>query len=198
MNPETRDSLILRLSDANDAAAWEAFAAIYEPMLLRLARRWGLQDADARDLIQDVLAAVARSIERYEPQQQSGSFRGWLAQIARHKFADMLAGRKRQAVGSGQTDVHLWLAQLPDPSATASRWDWELRRELFQWAARVVAQATHRQTWEAFERTAIQGQPVAEVAKQLGISAGQVYVARSRVLSRLRQAVQAWSENDAL
>lgn len=198
MDPETRPSLIVRLASGDDTSAWDAFVAIYRPMLLRLATRWGLQDADAQDLVQEVLVAVSRSIENYQPQEHVGSFRGWLAQIARHKFADLLARRKRQAIGSGQTDVHLWLAQLPEPSATASRWDWELRRELFQWAAKIVAHSSHRQTWEAFQRTAIDGQPIDAVAKQLGISVGQVYVARSRVLSRIRRAVESWSDHDAM
>lgn len=198
MDPETRPSLIVRLAGGDDTSAWDAFVAIYQPMLMRLATRWGLQHADAQDLVQEVLVAVSRSIENYQPQEHEGSFRGWLAQIARHKFADLLARRKRQAIGSGQTDVHLWLAQLPEPSAAASRWDWELRRELFQWAAKMVARSSHRQTWEAFQRTAIDGQPIDAVAKQLGISVGQVYVARSRVLSRIRRAVESWSDDDAM
>ena len=196
MGPETRDSLIFRLSDAEDVPAWESFSAVYQPMLYRLARRWGLQDADAHDLVQEVLLAVARSIESYQRRDGTGGFRSWLAKVARHKFADLLTRRKRQAVGSGETDVQLWLAQLPDKSAVTSRWDLELRRELFRWAANVVRQAAHEQTWEAFQRTAVEGQPVDAVAEQLGVSAGQVYLARSRVMSRMRRAVESWSGND--
>lgn len=198
MDPETRDSLILRLADTEDASAWEAFLAIYEPMLFRLARRWGLQDADARDLVQEVFVAVSRSIESFERRGGAADFRAWLARIAHHKFADLLSRRKRQAVGSGQTDVHLWLAQLPDKAAANSRWDLELRRELFQWAAREVRESVQPQTWQAFVGTAIDGQPVEAVAEQLGISVGQVYVARSRVMSRMRRVVEGWSERDAM
>lgn len=142
MDPETRDSLIVRLADVEDAWAWEAFLAIYEPMLFRLARRWGLQDADARDLVQDVLLAVSRSVDSYERREGRAGFRAWLAMIAHHKFADLLSRRRRQAVGSGQTDIHLWLAQLPDKTSANSRWELELRRELFQWAARTVREST--------------------------------------------------------
>lgn len=198
MDPDTRDSLIFRLANPDDASAWQLFLTIYEPMLYRLARRWGLQDADAHDLVQEVLLAVSRSIESYERREGAGGFRSWLAQIARHKFADLLTRRKKQAVGSGQTDVHLWLSQLPDKSAGTSRWDLELRRELFQWAADVVCRASQERTWEAFRRTAIEGQPIGVVAEQLGLSAGQVYLARSRVMSRIRRAVETWSENDEM
>lgn len=198
MDSDTRDSLIVRLTEAEDAAAWERFQVVYRPMLYRLAQRWGLQDADAQDLVQEVLVAVARSIGKYERRAASGGFRSWLAQIARHKFADLLNRQQRQAVGSGQTDVHLWLSQLPDRSAASSRWDLELRRELFQWAANVVRESSHERTWEAFQRTAVEGQPVVSVADQLGLSVAQVYVARSRVMSRIRRAVENWSEHDAL
>lgn len=198
MDPDTRDSLIVRLADADDAAAWELFTAVYRPMLFRLAQRWGLQDADAHDLVQEVLLAVSHCVGKYEPRDGTGSFRGWLAKIARHKFADLLSRQRRQAVGTGQTDVHLWLSQLPDKSAPTSRWDLELRRELFQWAASQVRQAAQERTWEAFQRTAIDGQSVETVAAQLGISAAQVYVARSRVMSRIRRAVEDWSNDHAM
>lgn len=132
--PDTRRSLILRLRDPSDAAAWGEFAALYEPFLYRLARHRGLQDADARDLVQEVLRALCRSADRWDPSR--GRFRPWLARIARNLAINLLA---RQAIGlrgSGSTSVRDLIEARPsaDPSATAV-FEIEYRRHLFRHAA---------------------------------------------------------------
>ena len=93
-SPATRCSLIVKLRDPADSAAWREFVAIYEPLVYRLARRKGLQDADARDLCQDVFQAVARAIDRWDPGR--GSFRGWLSRITRNLLINFLTRRQFQ------------------------------------------------------------------------------------------------------
>ena len=108
-SPATRRSLIVKLRDPADSAAWGEFVAIYEPLIYRLARRKGLQDADARDVCQEVFQAVARAIDRWEPDR--GSFRGWLSRIAQsaHQFPD-----SRTASGSRNgPDQHAGPARGP-------------------------------------------------------------------------------------
>src|SRR4051812_25180979 len=118
-SPATRRSLIVKLRDPADATAWGEFVAIYEPLVYRLARRKGLQDADARDLCQEVFRAVAGAIERWEPDR--GSFRGWLSRIARNLLVNFLTRRPYRSRGSGATSVQELLEAMPadDPSATA-------------------------------------------------------------------------------
>src|SRR5271163_3943071 len=104
-SPSTRHSLLVRLRGPRDETAWAEFVAIYEPLILRLGRQFGLQLADAEDLAQDVFRAVASSIERWDPDPERGSFRGWLFRIARNLIINVLASQGRQPRGTGDTAI---------------------------------------------------------------------------------------------
>jgi RNA polymerase sigma-70 factor (ECF subfamily) len=188
--PATRPTLIVKLRDPSDAAAWREFVGLYEPLVYRVARAKGLQDADARDVCQDVFRAVARAVDRWEPDPARGTFRGWLFTIARNLAVNVLSRQGRHPRGTGDTDALIMLHELPaaDPDTTAE-FDAEYRRRLFRWAADQVKGEFAPRTWQAFWRTAVDTAPVADVAAELGMTAGAVYVARSRVLARLRQRI---------
>lgn len=189
--PLTRRSLLIRIRDPRDELAWSEFAAIYEPLVYSLARARGLQDADARDLCQEVFRAVADAIVRWDPDPARGTFRGWLFRIARNMTINFLIQQRRNARGSGDTAMTALLAEQPAPDGEDSAlFDLEYKRRAFRWAAEGVRGEFAPSTWQAFWRTAVEGAPVAEVAAELGISAGAVYIARSRVLARLRERVQ--------
>jgi RNA polymerase sigma factor (sigma-70 family) len=191
----TRCSLIVKLRDPADSAAWREFVAIYEPLVYRLARRKGLQDADARDLCQDVFHAVAKAIDRWEPGR--GSFRGWLSRIARNLMINVLTRRKFQPRGSGTSSIQDLLEAQPavDPSATAI-FEIEYERCLFRWAADEIRSEFTPSTWQAFRQTALEDRPPSEVAAELGLSVGAVYVARSRVLARLKRRIEQRESDD--
>ena len=185
--PETRASLILRLRDAADVAAWDEVVAIYGPLVFRMAQRQGLQAADADDVVQEVFAAVAKSVGDWTEQPERGRFRGWLLGIARHIAINALSRRPKGAIGRGGPQPDPSLAEIPAPIGELStEFDLEYRREVYRWAAERVRQSVASVTWQAFHRTHVEGIPIAEVAAQLGISIGSVYIARSRVMSRLR------------
>ena len=191
----TRPSLLVRIRDRGDRAAWEQFAAIDTPLLLRFARRHGLQEADAHDLVQEVLKAVTKAAKRLEYDPRRGSFRGWLYTVARSKLSNLLAARARQAQGSGDTGVHGLLEQQPAPlEDDSAEWDAEYERRVFAWAAEQVRADFQEKTWQAFWLTAVEGKPAAQAAEALGLSVGAVYVAKSRVMARLKEQVQELHE----
>ena len=146
-SPATRRSLIVKLRDPADSAAWGEFVALYEPLVYRLARRKGLQDADARDLCQEVFQAVARAVDRWEPGR--GSFRGWLSRITRNLLINFLTRGQQQPRGTGATSMQEMLEAQPaaDPSATAL-FEAEYERRLFQWAADEVRGEVTSSTWQ--------------------------------------------------
>lgn len=192
--PETRHSLLLRLHDRADMAAWSEFCAIYEPVVYRFAKRAHLQDADAREVAQEVLLVVSRKVEAFDT-QANGRFRGWLSKIARHATIDLLRKRRERPIG-GSDFVRL-LSTLPAIEQDASReFLAEARSQKFHWAAEQVRQASQAATWQAFWLTAVESVPADEVARRLGMSVGAVYVARCRTLARIKALIESFVEDD--
>jgi RNA polymerase sigma-70 factor (ECF subfamily) len=193
--PTTRSTLLVRLRDPRDAAAWGQFVEVYGPLVYRYARRRGLQDADAADLTQDVLRAVVKAIGgfRYDPAR--GSFRGWLFTATRHTLHRFRSGRNRQpAAGSPDFERFLLDQQARDSDDERNAWDIEFERRLFDWAADRVRGEVEEATWQAFWRTAVEHVGASEVARGLGMTVGAVYVAKSRVLARLRNLIEEVQE----
>lgn len=197
MEPTTRRSLVLRLRNLDDQTAWAEFVELYEPLIYRLARRKGLQDSDARDLCQEVFRAVASAIERWDPDPAKGRFRAWLFCIARNQALKSLAGNNNGRLrGTGRTTVQELLEARPDEDPQAqAEFTREFRRRVFHWAAEQVRHEFTENTWQAFWRTGVDNRSVAAVAEELGLSAGAVYIARTRVLARLRECVERVTED---
>jgi RNA polymerase sigma-70 factor (ECF subfamily) len=148
--------------------------------------------------MQDVLRSVARAAERLDYDPARGSFRGWLYTVARNKIFNFLeAARHKLGRGSGDTGVHERLEALAGPEwGLAESWDEEYERNLAAVAMRRVKEEVQPATWQAFWNTAVEGRKAQEVSEALGMSAGAVYVARSRVLARLKEEVQRLQDED--
>jgi RNA polymerase sigma factor (sigma-70 family) len=188
---QTRASLLFRIRDPSDARAWAEFVRLYAPLLHAYGLKNGLQDSDAADMTQDTLRNVLRAAPEFVYEPSRGSFRGWLFTVARNEIrrSRLKSGRRPQA--SGDSDVHEMLAAAPDRSCDADEWDQAYQLNLFHWAANRVRHEFRDATWQAFWRTAVDGEEVEQVARALGLSSGAVYIARSRVTARIRQEVQA-------
>src|SRR3954454_22861219 len=136
LTPSTRASLLLRLRDPRDHEAWVEFVDLYEPVTYRLLRRHGLQDADAREVMQELFLAVSRSIDRWDPAKERGSFRGWLRRVARNLVINWLRQRHRQTPAVGGSDMQALLNAVPAAEGPeTAEFDRELRRALFHRAA---------------------------------------------------------------
>lgn len=190
--PLTRNSLILRIRNRDDAESWREFVAVYEPVIYRTARKRGLQHADSMELVQRVLLAVARAVDRFQPDSKRARFRTWLFRITHNEFCKQIAGQRKQEV-VGDTKVNRILDDVP-ASETADDFTLEYRRSVFRWAAERVQSDFRSSTWNAFYRTAVECEPVEQVARDLGISVGAIYVARSRVMARLQQEARRYEE----
>jgi RNA polymerase sigma-70 factor (ECF subfamily) len=161
-----------------------------------LLRAHGLQDADAREVLQELLLAVSRSVERWEPSKERGSFRGWLRRVVRNLVINWLKHRRRQVAAPGGEELHAMLDRLPAPELPeAVEFDHQLRRALFQRAAELVRAEFRPATWLAFWETGVLGNSAADTAVKLGMTAGAVRVARCRVLSRLQACVAQWEQS---
>ncbi len=193
--PATRASLLVRLRDGQDADAWREFVRLYAPVVYGYARKRGLQDADAADLMQDVLRSVAGAAARLDYDPRRGTFRGWLFTVTRNKLFNFLDARRRQVRGSGDSGAQERLEEHAAPDGrTDEIWDREYERRLFHWAANEVREEFAEATWQAFWLTAVEAQPARDVGRRLAMSPGAVYVAKSRVLARLREKIQEQRE----
>jgi RNA polymerase sigma-70 factor (ECF subfamily) len=191
--PETRGSLLIRVRNPTDQAAWHEFVEVYRPVIMRLARQKGMQEADADDVAQEVLVAVAKAVEQREHDRKQAKFRTWLHRVAHNAILNALT-RSRDR-GSGNSALLAVLNQHEShagPDSDLLRL--EYRREVFRWAVRQVRKEFHQATWSAFWLTAVEGCAVEAVAAELAKNPGAIYAARSRVIRRIQQKVTEYEQ----
>jgi RNA polymerase sigma-70 factor (ECF subfamily) len=192
--PETNLSLIARVQELGDGASWLEFLAIYQPVVFRMARRRGLQDADAQDVIQQVFLSISRSISGWKVRAGQPPFRAWLTTIARNAITKALTRRPRDAA-SGSTSIAELLHTHPVPDPTTAELLAEARREIVRRAAEQIRPEFSAQTWNIFWQSSIEGVPIAELARATGKSPGAIYVARFRVIARLKETILEMSHH---
>ncbi len=193
--PDTRISLILRLPRSADEAAWREFVELYEPLILRFARRRGLQDADAQDLVQRVFTSVAGAVDRWQPDAARGKFRAWLFRIARNHLINQATLRRRERPVGGSTQIRRLQSEIDERGFDSGDVEIEYRRAVFESAAARVKRLVQPATWSAFWETMVVGRACEAVAEELQMSVGAIYVARSRVVARMRAVAEELEAN---
>ena len=194
-HPETRPSLIVRLQGQRNEPAWEEFVRAYEPFLRSLAAKRGVPSRHVPDVTQQILTAIARSVEQWTDDGRPASFRRWISRVARNVVIRFMARERREPGPQGGTSMVELLhdvAAEPD-QALAQEYDFEL----IQWAAQQVRHEFRETSWRAFWQTLVAGRPVHEVAEEIGVSPGSIYMSRSRIMARIRAKVQQLDSNDA-
>jgi RNA polymerase sigma-70 factor, ECF subfamily len=184
----TSRSLLERVK-ADDAAAWETLVGLYGPLVYRWCRRWDLPDHEAADVFQDVFQALTKHIAGFRKEKKGDTFRGWLHRITDNKVRDHLRKLRREPGGEGGTEAQIRLASLPE-TAPAEGDDSGPEREeagLLRGVVDLIRGEFEGRTWQAFWLTAVEARSPGEVALELGMSPGAVRVAKSRVLTRLRE-----------
>jgi len=187
---KTRQTLLLTIRDAKDDRAWGEFVDLYSPVIFGFCLKRGLQEADAADVVQEVMKSVSQHIEKFDYDPEKGTFRSWLYTVTRNELGRHFKKRARQPQGTGRTTIMRMVEDQADPDAEAD-WDAEYRRQLFHWAANRVKDEFTEKTWSAFWRTAVDQEKPGNVAESLGMSVGAVYIAKSRTLARIGETIES-------
>ena len=153
-----------------------------------------MQAADADDVVQEVPSAVAVSVTQWIQRDDRGAFRAWLFRIARNTAIDCLTRRKHRPWAEGGDAAARGFGEIEATADVSSHFDLEVRREIFTRASEMVRSKVSDTTWQAFHRTSVLEQPIETVARQLSVSPGSVYIARSRVMKRLQDVVRKLTE----
>ena len=184
---ETRHSLIVRLKDVQNDFAWRDFVCAYEGFLIQLARRQGVPERHVPDVTQQILMTIAKSIEGWKDDGNSASFRRWLSTVSRNVAIRFMSQERKQTGGVGGSDLVSALQNVEAPPDQHSVRRYE--HELIVWAAEQVRHEFIETSWRAFWATVIEERPVDEVASQLGVTAGSIYMSRSRIMAKIKKRI---------
>ena len=192
----TRHSLISRLKDWDDQESWKEFFDTYWKLLYSVALKSGLSDAEAQDVVQDTIVAVAKKMPEFHYDPALGSFKSWLLTITRRRIIDHLRKRQRQPqrherrpdATEGRTGT---MDKIPDPAGDqfGDIWEEEWKDNLYAAAVKRVKQQVEAKQFQMFDCYAVKGWPVEKVAGLLGVSVGAIYTAKSRITALIKEEV---------
>lgn len=188
----THGSLLLRVRDPRDEEGWRTFYDIYSPLILRYAQARGLRPADAEEILQECMTALARGMRDFDYSPAKGRFKSWLRSMVNHQVINFLRRRRDRQAGEEQ------LAVLPDTDPSVSAvWDRTWRVQRLTYCLEQVRAEVAPKTYDAFCRYVLDEWPVTRVAEELGVSANDVYLAKSRITKRLKDKMFELLGSDA-
>jgi RNA polymerase sigma-70 factor (ECF subfamily) len=192
----TRKSLLSRLKNQDDHDSWTEFFNTYWKLIYGVARRAGLADADAQDVVQETVILVSKKMRefKYDP---AGSFKAWLLRATQWRINDQLRRCHRAAAravvrtdtGTGTSATE----RIPDPEGFKLEdvWDEEWEKNLFDAAVEKVRRQVNAKQYQIFDLYVIKQRPVGEVARLMGVNVGRVYLAKCRVLALIKKEVKS-------
>jgi RNA polymerase sigma-70 factor (ECF subfamily) len=184
---ETSISLLERLAGVPSDDDWRRLVDVYQPLLRAWMARAGVAASDVDDLAQEVLLVVVREVGGFK-RRGPGTFRSWLRTILTHRVRDHFRAAGYRPAATGGSDFMRRLDELESPESELSRlWDRDHDEHVVAALLKRVQRDFTTQTWQAFRRNLLEGEPAAQVAAHLGVSLNSVILAKSRVLKRLRQ-----------
>ncbi len=192
----TRNSLLTRLKNWDDQEGWREFFDTYGKLIYSVGVKSGLSDAEAQDLVQETVIAVAKKMRRFKYDPAIGSFKAWLLLVTRSRIADYLRKRRSAAaletVPQTGTTGTAALEKIPDSAAPAvdAVWEEEWQKNLLEAAIRSVKSQVSARQYQIFDLYVLQQLPLRKITASLEVNAGQVYLAKHRVSKLLRQELQ--------
>lgn len=185
---DTSLSLLESLRVAPDQSAWQRLVELYSPLIRGWLRRQSVIEQDEDDLVQEVLTIVYRKVPEFHRNPQAGSFRKWLRTITVNCLRDAWRKQQHRPQATGSSGFHDVLDQLSDPESQLSKmWDLEHDQHVTRVLLEHIRPHFTEQTWQAFQGVVLLGRTASEVATELGVTENVVFIAKSRVLGRLRQ-----------
>lgn len=191
----TRQSLIDRLKDWDDDESWRDFFYTYWKFIYSVAIKAGLGDAAAQDVVQQAIIDVSRHMPGFQYDPAKGSFKGWLCQLTHWRISDQLRKRQREEgrhadlpSDTGHADA---IENIPDPAFVApSSWDEEWERNLVDAAIQRVKKQVQPRHFQMFDLYVLKNLPIARVTAALGVTMGQVHLAKHRITALIKKEVQ--------
>jgi RNA polymerase sigma-70 factor (ECF subfamily) len=195
---DTSLSLLDQLQNHDDPETWDRLVSLYSPLLRGWLRKYDVQDSDVDDLVQEVLLAVSKDLKSFEHAGNPGAFRSWLRTILVNRLRYFWRARGRRPQAGGDSDLQRRINQLEDPASRMSQlWNREHDRYVMGQLLSLVEPHFEPQTWQAFWQVALEGERPDAVAEKLGMTLNSVFIAKSRVLSRLRREVDGLVESSS-
>ena len=194
---ETRSSLIQRLKATINGESWEEFFHTYWELIYNVARRAGLSEADAQDIVQETILKVHNSLDRFEYNRKRGTFKGWLRTVTRSRLNDFFKKQQRRpSLNQPLEEAADELQNLEDPEGPEIEkiWDEEWNRNLIQAALSRTKKLSSPKQFQIFKCHYIDEWTVRETCRTLGVNAAQVYMAKQRVGKIFREAVETLQE----
>jgi RNA polymerase sigma-70 factor (ECF subfamily) len=188
---DTSASLLDRLRKAPGSSEWQRFVDLYSPLIRGWLRRHSLAPHDSDDVVQEVMTVIVRKLPAFQKEPRTGAFRGWLRSITVNCVREFWHRRCGKAGTVASADVDKVLNELEDPASDLSGlWDREHDRHVMQQLLEMIRPNFEANTWKAFCRVALDGLSATETAAELGMTVNAVFIAKSRVMTQLRQEAQ--------